>query len=636
MNLTSLALPLIQNLGIIPMGSFLFSVLFGFTRLQSSFGQDQILSKEQLTPQLPIRDINIIVLTDVHSWVMGQGRHDTNLNANYGHVLSFYEKLKALCNSKGADLFLMNNGDVVDGTGLSTYPPNKILPIVKQMPYDAMTIGNHELYHEASVRYMQESGYFEFWGGHYLTSNTFDSETGDHLANKFIFLEGKETNSTILTLGFLYNMMNNCEITTVQSVQETVESEWFIEVLEGVHGSFDAIVVLAHMDAEDELVRVILGKIRVICGERMPVQFLTGHSHLRKNNPTDAFSSSFEAGHYLDTIGFVSFDLPSSNLSMTNMTFHHEFIDADVALLTELIGEDSLLTISGRELSKLIHDTEVSLGILEVIGCDVPMTYHLKNGIDKPDSLWRLFLKRVVPEYLFDGAGENQLFIANTGAWRYDLSKGNVTINDLISVSPYNDTLCVVGENILGSEFIAAFGLPNLVNSTKFGELPQLAVAGNVIPTEKYKVYSITFDCEHISRSLANITGREFMPTQLVEPTTTGLWYNFIVNEWKCPLSEERNWKDIIGDFFSDFTVLKIIAFVLTFCIIIMYGWMFICRRGHRQLTGLDDLSLFDDSAVAELTSDEEDMQDNPSNNFPLENKVKGPAYQSLKNPAIV
>lgn len=318
------------------------------------------------------------------------------------------------------------------------------------------------------------------------------------------------------------------------------------------------------------------------------------------------------------------------------MTFHHEFIDADVELLTELVGEDSLLTTAGRELSKLIHDTEVSLGILEVIGCNVPMTYYLKNGIDKPDSLWRLFLKRVVPEYLFDGKVENQLFIANTGAWRYDLSKGNVTINDLISVSPYNDTLCVVGENVLGSEFIAAFGIPNLVNSTRFGELPQLAVAGNVIPTEKYKVYSITFDCEHISRSLANVTGREFVPQQIVEPTTTGLWYSFITNEWKCPVSEERNWKDLLGDFFSDFTVLKIIAFVLTFCIIIMYGWMFICRRGHRQLTGLDDLSLFDDSAVAELTSDEEDIQDNPPNNFSIENKIRATAYHSVKSQEIV
>lgn len=618
------------------MGSFFFSVLFGFVSLQASLGDEGLLSVEQSTPQLPIRDINILVLTDVHSWVMGQGRHDATLNANYGHILSFYEKLKVLCNSKGADLFFLNNGDVVDGTGLSTYPPDKILPIVQQMPYDALTIGNHELYHETSVRYMQESGYFEFWGGRYLTSNTFDSETNEHLANKFAFLSGPETNSTILTFGFLYNMKNNCEITTVQSVQDTVESDWFIDALEGAFGNFDAIVVLAHMDAEDELVRIILGKIRTIRGERMPVQFLTGHSHLRKINPTDGFSSSFEAGHYLDTIGFVSFDLPSPNSSVTNMTFHHEFIDANVALLTQLIGEDSLLTTAGKELAKLIRDTEASLGILEVIGCNVPMTYYLKNGIDKPDSLWGLFLKRVVPEYLFDKKDENQLFIANTGAWRYDLSKGNVTINDVISISPYNDTLCVIGENILGSEFIAAFGFPNFVNATSSGELPQLAVAGNVDPTKKYKVYSITFDCNHISRSLSDVTGREYVPTELVGPTTTTLWYTFITNEWKCPVPEDRTWKDILGDFFSDFTVLKIIAFVLSFCIIIMYGWMFICRRGHRQLTGLDDLSLFDDSAVAELTSDEEDIQDNPQNKFPVENKGRGTAYHSVKNQEII
>lgn len=62
----------------------------------------------------------MFVVTDVHSWVAGHGRHEAD-DADYGDVLSFYQLLKQ--QNPKRDIFFVMNGDFMDGTGLSTIPP---------------------------------------------------------------------------------------------------------------------------------------------------------------------------------------------------------------------------------------------------------------------------------------------------------------------------------------------------------------------------------------------------------------------------------------------------------------------------------------------------------------------------------
>ena len=46
-------------------------------------------------PSVPFGDINVLVLTDVHSWVGSHRRQEPFYNVDYGDILSFYEQLKA-------------------------------------------------------------------------------------------------------------------------------------------------------------------------------------------------------------------------------------------------------------------------------------------------------------------------------------------------------------------------------------------------------------------------------------------------------------------------------------------------------------------------------------------------------------
>jgi hypothetical protein len=117
-------------------------------------------------------------------------------------------------------------------------------------------------------------------------------------------LEGRDSN--VLVFGFLYNLPNPSQIVIVaEVVEKVVKEKWFRDALNTER--FDSIMVMAHMAYDDPLVVVLLTEIRLYVGHDMPVQFVTGHTHYRRYMDLDPLSTSFEAGRYMDTVGFVSF-----------------------------------------------------------------------------------------------------------------------------------------------------------------------------------------------------------------------------------------------------------------------------------------------------------------------------------------
>ena len=235
--------------------------------------------------------------------------------------------------------------------------------ILKFMPFNAVNIGNHEHYYNENIEYITEPGGFvDHWNGGYLTSNSLLAETGQPIGSRFTYLNGKKTGVSILTFGFLYNFENHCNMTDVENVEDAVQSDWFIN--EVTNGQYNAILFLAHMDVQDPLVYVLLNATRNIVGDDMPIQFITGHTHYRGFEILDDYATSFEAGRYLDTIGFVSFPVQKQNTTVeisdhrndtansTNATtqFQHVFLDANLDALKATLGVDDLTTASGSAL----------------------------------------------------------------------------------------------------------------------------------------------------------------------------------------------------------------------------------------------------------------------------------------------
>ena len=80
------------------------------------------------------------------------------MNADYGSIASAYLNLKSLASESGKDVFLLNNGDHVEGSGLSdasVYTNGihgyDLFPLIGMMPFDALNIGNHDLYDNSTV-----------------------------------------------------------------------------------------------------------------------------------------------------------------------------------------------------------------------------------------------------------------------------------------------------------------------------------------------------------------------------------------------------------------------------------------------------------------------------------------------------
>lgn len=513
---------------------------------------------------LPWGDINVFVVTDVHSWVAGHGRHEAD-DADYGDVLSFYQLLKQ--QNPKRDIFFVMNGDFMDGTGLSTIPPSHLLPILMKMPWDAVNLGNHELYHAETVAYMEESGFIQHWKGNYLTTNTYWANRGNTthripLGARYTYLWAPTNEALILTFGFLYNFQDNCNTTFVQRVQETVQESWFRAVLN--RRNYDAILVLAHMDHQDPLVKIIRQAIRSEVGDTMPIQFINGHSHRRGFTLYDSTSSGMEAGRFLDTVGFVSFPTSTSVMKarFDPILMQHKFLNTRVDELRSILGvHTEFSTADGSALKLMIHDTQNELGLNSVIGCS-PHRYLLSAPVNESDSLWKLFLEEVIPTQL-SRHNSSIVFFGNSGDFRYDLFGGEVIVDDVYAVSPFNDTILQVVDNIPGIDLLKVLDALSFMKNRYRPTFPMLmpSIAIDDVEVDRnYGLYSAEFDapllCQIVEKAVGNMSSCQLTFRQGISSennpinlSMTTIWFDFVKEQWPC------GYRRRIGTFLLDTTM---------------------------------------------------------------------------------
>ena len=439
--------------------------------------------------------VNILVTTDVHSWIAGHAHpdHSPQSDAAFGSLVSFHSRMKKAAAAAGRDVWLFDNGDVVDGTGLSgvtRVDGAAVFPLLQSMPYDALNLGNHELYHNATVTDgLVGSGFIRHWNGTYLSSNTLLASTDRPLGARYKLLRGAH-GSRILVFGFLYNMRDACSAVRVVHVQEAVREAWFAEAMAHA-SSVDAIVVMAHMHCSDPLVPVLLDAIRhstASNASRVPVLFLTGHSHVRCELMLEKRAASFEAGHYGDTLGFASIGYRATG----EPPFAFQFLEMNEALLAAAAGMPSaaaMQTPEGRAVDAEIARARALLGVSARIGC-ASLHYEMFEPLASNVSIWRLYLERVAPEAVFAPArNASQWFITSTGSLRYELYAGNVTVDDIYAILPFSDRLFILprvsGEHLRVALLALNSGSRPKVTSTRRpigagGDLPDYLATSDV------------------------------------------------------------------------------------------------------------------------------------------------------------
>ena len=443
---------------------------------------------------ITFQDVNIVATTDVHAWIAGGDRQvkagTPALDATFGDLTSFAQRAKAAAAAQGKDLFLVDNGDVVDGTGLSNLAADHcsyLLPLLQQVPYDALNCGNHELYDNATMEAFRASGYIDGWHGRYLTSNLYNASEGEGspLGARSAVMVGPVTGVRVLTFGFMYDMApaeGRCAAVGVTPVAEAVGAAWFTAAL-GDGSGYDAVLVLAHMDAFEPLIETITAAVRAgPRGAALPVLVIAGHSHARKVKSVDARCTIFEPGNYFNTVGFASFDLPSAAADAAAAAaaaaaaddeaegkasadadagaapapsfFSLTDIDTSVGSLASALnltaGGAGLPTAAGDHVTAAIRSAQAALGLSEVLGC-APQDYLEGPGLDA------LYVNTIVPKALFaandppgagggggSSGGGSQWLVQSVGGLRYDLYGGNVTTDDIYKILPFRDAIKVV------------------------------------------------------------------------------------------------------------------------------------------------------------------------------------------------
>ncbi|KAF8308282.1 hypothetical protein DL93DRAFT_2220316 [Clavulina sp. PMI_390] len=443
-------------------------------------------SSEGVWPSTPLvwGDVNFIHTTDSHGWLLGHTKAtypEPNYSGNFGDFASFVAHMKLQALERGVDLLLVDSasflflakGDLHDGTGLSDGFPSGGIDghesnkFFFDLPYDILAIGNHELY-DYHIAYDMLKNFAPRWNGKYLTSNvniTVKDASGSplsvpvgHQYRKFKTLFGRR----VTALGVLFNFSGNSRNTTVQRVEKMVEE---------------------HIPVSKDDWPTVFDAIRAV-HQTTPIVIFGGHTHTRDCNQLDSRSMSLQSGRYMETVGWMSMDLPKEeNASSSPLNFTRRYLDPNRNTYKFHTGSRIFDTPLGVSLTRDIMNLSKAFNLSHVFGI-APHDYYL-NRVPFPSnqSVLTLLADEVMPTVLTiinpDRSSMPFVAIANSGSQRFDLYAGSFTRNDQYLVSPFDDYfLYVTVPYSVGSQVLDALnglGSSDRKHPFKTGSTPEMA-----------------------------------------------------------------------------------------------------------------------------------------------------------------
>ncbi len=444
-----------------------------------------------------------------------------------------------------SSIMFFDTGDLVDGTGWSDAIPDYhgkyILPIVQKIPFDGMTIGNHDLGRNEVIDAIANSLAPES-NGTYITSNTLFVPEKSPLGASY-HVHTTLTGARVLVLGFIYNFEQAANDSLVIHVTLSMQKTYFKNAMS--EPDITMVVVLNHIapqpDGKYNLLQHIQSEIRRY-RPHTPIILLSGHSHVNYFQWYDDNSFTLESGCYFQELGRLRFSLDESG-RLTNDTFSYDYVPTSRDRFYEIveIGADRFVTPTGYEIKKDIAAIWTSLNLGEKIGCS-PTTYDTTLGLDDPASAYGLLLNEMVPKVLFDPKNNNntQFFLSSTGFLRYNLYEGPVVVNDVWTMCGFNDSYMVfkgMDGAMLQSVITALDNLPPMafLSSSRMCAQRLLAdqplpyfITSNlpVTPGTLYDVVMNSYDAGTVSNELVKLNPT-VPPAKLPQP----VWYSNTISD---------------------------------------------------------------------------------------------------------
>ncbi|KAJ7181640.1 Metallo-dependent phosphatase-like protein [Mycena crocata] len=403
-------------------------------------------------PSRPLQwgDINIIATTDTHGWLLGHQKEsfpEPNYSGTWGDYSAFVTHMKELAEEKDVDLLLVDSGDLHDGTGLTDgFPPGGVdaqdsNEFFKQMPYDVLAIGNHELYTYANT-YDMHMNFPSHYKGRYLSSNVnitvFDANNQSvsvPIGERFRKFKTRKGRS-VIAFGILYNFAGNDVNTTVQRIEDMVLEPWFIDA---IADEPDVFLLVGHMPIARDRWPIVFSTIRKV-HPTTPILIFGGHLHVRDCLQYDGRSMSLASGRYMETLGWMSVDLDDG--SAQNLNFSRRYLDTNPVTYQYHTNRTDMTfgTDEGRNITEGLLKLEERFDLNHQYGI-APQDYTMaRSPYPSNGSILTFIVEEATPTVLAmntSRAGVPSLLIISSGSQRFDIYKGPFTKNDQLTASPF-------------------------------------------------------------------------------------------------------------------------------------------------------------------------------------------------------
>ena len=377
------------------------------------------------------KEIVILHTNDIESVyepIQAVWRDDIELIGGISHLASLIDDVRA-----SEDIsFLVDAGDIYTGA-LSKKTKGKLpFDLYNAMGYDALNIGNHEFEYnwEPLVEIIPRANF------PVLNANIFIEKTGELIAQPYAVLEKSGVKIGligVMGIDAFYNTMAPFHRTGLSIKDPTETAQYWADK---IRDSVDMIVVLTHQNKtapmqtnkeSDPSVQRGFDEDYAMAGKLRGVHAIYGgHSDNGLMQPVvhpetgTVIGLTFGQGMHL---GYTKFMINTNTNDVT-------FIDG------YLIPVDSKKYKAKEETSKLIAEYRKQYPELsEVIASMKEASMRLYNNESTIGNLLTDIMRK---------AANSDIAFLNSGAIRADLNAGRVTLEQLINVYPFPDTLSIV------------------------------------------------------------------------------------------------------------------------------------------------------------------------------------------------
>ena len=368
--------------------------------------------------------IRIVHTNDIHGYYTKTDRGQIGFSA-----------LKAAIDQQEADLIL-DAGDTFHGQAFATIEKGEsIAELMDAVGYDAMTPGNHDWsYGKDQLKQLDEQHDFAI-----LAGNVVNQDGNTPFFNTPYFVkEVQADNGTMLKVGVFgviddqfYSSTVSSNVEGITFTEEAAKATEIAATLRETENC-DIVIAMTHQADCEGFVSNIQGVDAVIAGHE--------HILINKIYPDQQGKDVpvVEAGYYFQNIGVLSltYDTETKIVDQTKTT--ETFLSAeDTTSLSDPTVDASIQAIEQRE--------DVTLS--QVIGVSQKEYLYSWEEIRVQEQE----IGRIVTAAYLDLTGADVAF-ENAGGIRGGIPNGEITYQDIISISPYGNLLVVhelTGKQIL-------------------------------------------------------------------------------------------------------------------------------------------------------------------------------------------